>query len=127
MPLIIETYDKPYTIIANQLFHGQEFSFIDKPITEDSDELFCYTRKEFDSDRIMYYFNKIYFIENGKIIVIDKAAQKIKFYDENTGKLIKFEENIENDTKIDNSSYLPQLYAQSGELVLFPDDEDNEE
>lgn len=127
MPLIIETYENPYYKISDKLFPGQEFTFIDKPISEGTSEQFCYTRKELDSDRIMYYFNRICYIENDKIVSIDKTAQKIKFYDKDTGKLIKFEENIEEVTPVDNKSYLPQLNAQNGELVIFPDEEDEDD
>lgn len=126
MPLIIETYELPFQNITDKLFPGQEFTLIDQPVTEDTSELFCYTRREFDCEKIMYYFNKLYYIENGKIVAIDKGAQKIKFYDQITGKLIKFEENKESERKIDDLSHLPQLHAQSGEFVIFPDEEDEE-
>lgn len=127
MPLIIESYENPYSKIANLLFPEQTFTYLNTPISEGSSELFCYTRKELNPDEIMYYFNKIYYIEKGKIIAIDKAAQKIKYYDLETGKLIRFEESVEAVVSVDNSSILPHFVAQTGELVIFPENEEDDD
>ncbi len=124
MPLIIETYDIPYTKISNLLFPGKIFTYVGVPISENED-LFCYTRDIDNVREIKYHFTKIYFVENGKIVGVDKKSQKIRLYDINTGKLIKFTEEAM-EVKIDKTEYLPQMAAQSGELVVFPDDEDEE-
>lgn len=127
MPLIIESYDFPYTVIATKLFPGKEFTYINKPCSEPSDsELFCYTRDIDDYNSIKYYFNRIYFVENGnRIVGVNKILQKIKIYDLQSGNLIKFQEEIK-ENKIDKSAFLPQMAAQNGDLVVFPDEEDEE-
>ncbi|ELA41218.1 uncharacterized protein VICG_01707 [Vittaforma corneae ATCC 50505] len=133
MPLIIESYDCPYTKIASLLFPEQEFTYIDKPVSEPASELFCYTRAEDNPDKIKYYFNRIYFIEKERIVCINKASQRIKFYDINTGKLITFEQRTEDADgvskikTVDKTDFLPQLHAQNGEIVIFPDQEEDEE
>lgn len=132
MPLIIESYFYPYSKIANLLFPNHEFTYIDSPISEPTTELYCYTREENNASAIKYYFNRIYFIEKERIVSINKTAQIIKFYDINTGKLINFEEKTEEivpskDKIIDKTEFLPQLNVQSGEIVVFPETEEEEE
>lgn len=124
MPLIIETYFYPYRKIADVLFPEVEFQFLEYPISEQvGDELFYYTRTELARD-IKYYFNKIYFMADEKIVCIHKQARQIKYYDKDTGKLINFNLKVEMDEKLDKSDFLPQLKAQEGELVLFPESDD---
>lgn len=132
MPLIIESYDCPYTRIASLLFPGQEFTYINEPVSEPATELFCYTRAEDSQERIKYYFNRIYFVEKDRIVCINKAAQRIKFYDIKTGKLITFDQRTEETDcaskikTVDKTEFLPQLQAQNGEIVIFPEQEDEE-
>lgn len=124
MPLIIETYFTPYTKIAELMFEGIEFTYIDRPVSEPADEeMYCYTREE-GSREIKYYFNKIYYIENGKIVCIHKTAKQIKYYDEKTGKLINFQKERKDEEALDKTEFLPQLRAQDGELVIFPEEDD---
>lgn len=129
MPLIIESYDHPYTQIALLLFPGREFTYIDHPITEPTSELFCYTRQENNPEQIRYCFNRIYSVENGRIVCINKAAQKIKFYDIRTGKLLAVDKTEYSSIVevVEKAKFLPQLHAQTGEVVIFPDSQDSED
>jgi hypothetical protein len=133
MPLIIESYHCPFSKIADLLFPNQEFTYISKPVSEPTAELFCYTRFEDNPDRIKYYFNRIYFVENGRIVSINKNAQRIKFYDIETGKLVKFEQQTEDDIYakkdkiVDKTEFLPQLQVQNGEVVIFPDQDEDDD
>ena len=125
MPLIVESYFFPYTRISELLFPTARFQYIDSPISEPADEeLFCYTRAGDLSRQIQYYFNRIYYIESGKIVCINKTARTIKYYDLETGKLASFSETIDEKNVIDKSDFLPQLQAQNGEFVLFPEEDD---
>lgn len=124
MPLIIESYENPFTKIKDLLFPTQEFKYISEPVSEPTEELYCYTRKEDNPESIRYYFSRIYFIENDKIVCINKITQNIKFYDINTGRLIVFDEMAEEQPKIDKTEFLPQLEVQKGEIVVFPEEED---
>lgn len=128
MPLIIETYELPYTKISNLLFNGKRFEHITKPTIETEEpEMFCYTRKDQDDYRaISYYFKKIYYIENGKIICVDKVAHKNRLYDFNTGKPILFNQAPAKAEEIVKSEFLPQLNAQNGDIVIFPDEEEDD-
>lgn len=124
MPLIIESYYSPYTRIADLLFPKADFVYIDRPVSEPADgEVYCYTREE-RSREIKYYFNKIFYIEKNKIVCLHKTAKQIKYYDVETGRVIKFREESGEDEPLDKSGYLPQLEAQKGDLVLFPDEDD---
>lgn len=141
MPLIVESYFNPYTKIAKLLFPKNKFEYLEFPISEDAsknenlsdndltnnitdDSSFYYTREENPNCRaIKYYFNKIYYIEKNKIVCIHKSARTIKYYDLETGKLISFDKKKEIET-IDKTAFLPQLKAQEGELVLFPEEDD---
>ncbi len=109
------------------MFPGKEFQHIEVPISDSSETHFYYTRKENNSDAIKYYFNKIYYIEMQKIVCIDKRAQKIKFYDLNTGKLIALEQKTEEVAKVCKNDFLPQLQVQNGEIVVFPDQDEDDE
>lgn len=126
MPLIVESYEWPYTKIASLLFPGQEFTYVDSPMSEPASELFCYTRLEDRPERIKYYFNRIYFVEKGRIVCINKIAQKVKLYDLNTGKLISFQQPPEDPKPVEKSEFLPQMQAQSGEIVVFPEEDDED-
>lgn len=132
MPLIIESYDLPYTRIADLLFPNDIFQYISVlqleslECVDTNNELYCYTRAEDDSRPVRYYFSKIYYIEDGQIVCINKTAQKIKTYDLNTGRPVYAPSSCRRETKIDKSEFLPQLMAQKGELVLFPDEEEDD-
>ena len=129
MPLIIESYFSPHTGISGLLFPAVDFTYVDAPISGDApssggDEPFCYTRAELENCRtIRYCFNKIYYAEKGKIVFIHKSARQIRYYDLGTGKLIDFPKT-EDAEKMDKSEFLPQLKAQDGEIVLFPEEDD---
>lgn len=128
MPLIIESYTVPYQKITSLLFPNKQFTYIDAPVSEPAEELFCYTRDVDDVERIKYYFNRIYYVEAGKIVCINKTAQKIKLYDFITGKPIVFETKVEEDpVLVSKDDFLPQLQAQNGEIVIFPDQDSDEE
>ena len=127
--LIIESYAEPYYLISSKLFPGEAFVPLSVP-TEPRPELggFYYTRKEIARE-IGYYFARIYYFEAGRIVYLDKASRRIRYYDKETGRPIAFEagrpaappprEKIE---------ALPHLQAQRGDHVIFPDqDEDDEE
>ncbi|KAI5153034.1 hypothetical protein ENBRE01_3098, partial [Enteropsectra breve] len=70
------------------------------------------------------YFNKIYYVEMGKIVCLHKSARQIKYYDIETGKPIVFEKKEEEMPTVDKTEFLPQLQAQDGDLVLFPEEDD---
>lgn len=127
MPLVIESYDNPHTKISSLLFPGKEFQYIERPISDSSETNFYYTRKEDDPAMIKYYFNKIYYIEMEKIVCIDKRAQKIKFYDLKTGKLIALDQKTEEPVQVSKTDFLPQLQAQNGEVIVFPDQDEDDE
>lgn len=124
MPLIVESYHIPYTRIADLLFPKTSFTYIDRPVSEPPDaEIYCYAREELARE-IRYYFNKIYYIEKNRIVCIHKTAKQIKYYDLATGKMIKFRDDGERGAVLDKSGFLPQLRAQEGDLVLFPEEDD---
>lgn len=127
MPIVIETYTQPYSIIAAKLFTEESFTYLDKPITESNEKTFYYTRRELDCERICYYFSKIYYIEANKIVAIDKTAQRIKYYDLETGKLIRFETQEPQQQSNPDLSSLPHMYAQSGDIVVFPENEEDDD
>lgn len=132
MPLIIESYDIPYTRIADLLFPNSTFEHISVAQLESlqhadtSTEPCCYTRVEDDPRPVRYYFNRIYYVESGKIVCVDKRAQKIKAYDLSTGRPVDAPASRRSDAKVDKSGFLPQLQAQKGELVIFPDEEEDD-
>ncbi len=125
MPLIIETYFYPYTKIANVIFPGVKFEYIDHPISEPEENAYFYTR-EYISREIKYYFDQIYYIADEKIVMIHKKMKRIKYYDMETGKLINFEKSDVSckQNVIDKSEFLPQLKAQEGDLVIFPESDE---
>lgn len=128
MVLIIESYFMPYNKIADVLFPKISFKYIDKPISESNNHQEYYYTRQDGSRNIKYYFDKIYYVADNKIVFIHKKMRKIKYYDLNTGKLIKFERDNENNKPkpdlIDKTNFLPQLKAQDGDLVLFPESDD---
>jgi len=128
MPLIIESYDVPHTKIANILFKNKVFKHISEPCIEpEEQDVYAYTRKDEDDYRaISYYFKKILYFENGRIVCTDKIAHKIVLYDPETGKPIVFSRNQPSE-QIDKTDFLPQINAQNGDIVIFPDQEDEDE
>lgn len=126
MPLIIESYEFPYTMISDVLFPEMKFQFLPKPVADLDDEKFYYTRNIDDFKAVKYYFNRIYYIENNRIVGINKIQQKLCLYEMN-GKLIKFRDTIKKEKVMDKSEFLPHLLAHNGELVIFPEDDEDED
>lgn len=125
MPLIIESYDLPYTRIANLLFPNTRFELVSAPESLDSsDEPYCYTRAEDNPRAVRYYFNRVYYVDNGQIMCVDKTAQKMRVYSLSTGRPVGACAGNRN-AKVDKREFLPQLMAQKGEIVPFPDEEDD--
>lgn len=126
MPLIIDSYECPYTRITSLLFPEQEVEYLDAPISEsENEETYYYIHEEqANVEAVKYYFNKIYYPEGDKIVCIYKRARKIKYYDLNTGNLIQLEAGEDGAEVVDKSAFLPYLKAQEGELVLFPEEDD---
>lgn len=127
--LIIESYFEPYTVIAEKLFPQAvgQFKYIAKScLLENVTDRYYYTRAELPASEIGYYFNKIYYVENDKIVAINKAARQIMYYDKETGRPITFS-RVEREETVNKTAYMPQLRAQEGEHVIFPEDDEDEE
>jgi len=129
MPLIIESYFQPFTKISEKMFPGKKIVFLDRPVSEPPDDAVFYYCREESAREIKYYFNKIYYIEGNRIAYLNKIKREIRYYDTGTGQLIQFSvnDNEPEDRKIDKSSFLPHLKVQEGELVLFPDNDSDED
>lgn len=121
MPLIIESYFNPESRISSLLFPGKQFTFVDRPLCDPDG--YYYTREEI-ARPIKYYFSKIYYVEGDRIVCLDKAARLIKHYYLDTGKQIVLKRTVTKE--IDKTGFLPQLDAQEGDVVLFPEEEDEE-
>ncbi|KAG0438681.1 hypothetical protein DMUE_2934 [Dictyocoela muelleri] len=139
MILIIDNYEIPFELIKKNLYKNKEFIEIKKLNFELFNDFVvrrnnyflhseCFTDSEIEE--ICFYFDEIVDIKNQLIRVKrkDKSFDKkfIYYQISKNGKNTNFI-LLRDDLKITNNEkneFLPYLEAQSGEVVLFPSDEE---
>ncbi|WUR03312.1 uncharacterized protein VNE69_04138 [Vairimorpha necatrix] len=130
MKLVIDKYEIPGNIISEQIFRTKEVQDISNVHDLDPHVVYCIHEESPDLRKIKWYFNEIVEIRNN-LVYINKKRKIVKYYNiiRERGEII-FKE-IKNDIKIENkinkNDFLPHLEAQNDEVVIFPNEEEDEE
>lgn len=137
MPLIIDTYEVPALFISRKIFKSDEIEEIKKTPSDileiSKDKIyFIHGEDDLSARHVKYYFNEV--VEVGmNMIYYNKAKKQVKYYKidrDNDGfatDIVEImEENIIKDS-VDKTNFLPYLRAQDDEIVLFPENEDDDE
>lgn len=138
MPLIIDTFEVPASLISQRLFRCSdmiELKGISKKVIEmvltNNDGIY-FVHKECAGDEICgikYYFNEIVEVFTN-VQYINKNRKLVKYYVIGRNgygavcSLTEMKGAEESENPVDKTAFLPHLGAQEEEIVIFPDDED---
>lgn len=132
MKLVVDSYEIPGIVISKQIFKCSNITELKdiNDITEIKDTVYCVHEESCDLRKIKYYFNEIVEIKNN-LVYYNKRKKVIKYYNiilNNEGYIFKeIKQQIGNKVFINKNEYLPHLKVQENEVVIFPNEDEEEE